>query len=196
MHVECGNGGGDASALPEWVRNFAVFEKEIGYFRRYAAAEIRDRRTQPLPICDAVPELPELDPVERGCRMFLRVCEEGTVVAERFGSCEQIAAYVEMLQRQRKMFYRALSDLEAAPALDSSSDEAWGLLPAFNDPEFAADPEAAVMAMPTHQLIVHYFVACAAEGMAFYAALADWDRRHAEARRKQEMPDRAVTRLQ
>ena len=82
MHVECGNGGGDASALPEWISNFAVFEKEVNYFRRYAAAAIRDRRTQPLPICDAVPELPELDPVERGYRMFLRVCEEGTVVAE------------------------------------------------------------------------------------------------------------------
>jgi hypothetical protein len=65
-----------------------------------------------------------------------------------------------MLQRHREEFYRALSDQATPPSEES------GLLPLL-----PVDSDAAIRAMPTHELMVEYFVSCAAKGMPFYEAM-------------------------
>jgi hypothetical protein len=123
------------------------FEMQINYFRRSAVAAIRDWSARGDWVA-----------VEKGRGIFLLVCEQGINAAEKVGN----HAYAAMMQRQRDAFSRALSD-QAPPMEEEKSD----LLP----PPPIDDPEAAARAMPTHELIVRYYVSCVAGGMSLYEAM-------------------------
>jgi hypothetical protein len=140
------------------------FEARVDCFRRYAVAAIRDRSTQGDRVA-----------VKVGRKMFLLVCEQGVEAAEEVGN----HAYAAMLQRQCEEFRRALSD-QAAPSSEES-----GLLPSH-----PVDSDADVRSMPSHELIIGYFVSCAAEGMPFFEAMDSlWGSRPPDA----DTSDRAST---
>jgi hypothetical protein len=65
------------------------FEMRVDFLRRHAVAAIRDRRDQG-----------DRAAVEKGCKVFLVICEQGINAAERVGN----HAYAAMLQRQRETF--------------------------------------------------------------------------------------------
>jgi hypothetical protein len=125
------------------------FEMRVDCFRRYAIAAIRDRSAHG-----------DEAAVKKGRKMFLIPCEQGIQVAERAGN----HAYAAMMQRQCERFDRALSVDQAAPSSEES-----GLLPSH-----PVDSDAVRHAMPAHELIIGYFVSCAAEGLSFYEAMDAW----------------------
>jgi hypothetical protein len=120
------------------------FEMRVDCFRRYAVAAIRDRSTHG-----------DLVAVKKGRAMFKVMCEQGIKVAERVGN----HAYAALLQRQREAFYRALSADQESKTADRIPTEP------------PVDSDANVRVMPAHELIMEYFVSCAAEGMPFFEAL-------------------------
>ena len=128
------------------VEDIDGFETQVDLLRRYVVKEIRDWRIHGDNVA-----------VEK-CRIaFLFLCDQGINAA---GEADDRAC-AAMLQRQRKMFNRALSD-----GVSPLTEEEFGLLPS---PPVASKAE--LSSMSVDELMVGAFLEYAAEGTSFYEAI-------------------------
>jgi hypothetical protein len=133
------------------VEDIGGFETRVDLLRRYVVKEIQCWRIHGNNAA-----------VEK-CRLtFLFLCEQGINAAREAGD----RPFAAMLQRQRKMFNRALSD--GVPPL---TEEEFGLLPS---PPVAAKAELSsksIDELSIDELMVGAFLEYAAEGTSFYEAI-------------------------
>jgi hypothetical protein len=151
--------------------NLEGFEARVDCFRRYAVAAIRDGCVQGDKVT-----------VRVGRKIFLLICEHSIKAAEQVGN----HAYAAMMRRQCEQFERALSaaDQAASPSLEKKSiSDAAARIMTVHKLAYVANgmlfymsfqpggSDAPLRSMPSHELLIRYFVSCAAEGMSFYKAM-------------------------
>jgi hypothetical protein len=152
------------------------FDMRVDQLRRYAVEAIRDRSANG-----------DEAAVKRGRWAFLCLCEQGINAAERVGN----PAYAALMQRQREEFDRDLSAGQAPPPPMETETESDPQQPAKSElVDFRAwrdraraqrdlavqqpgssGSDAAIDAIPLHELYIGCFLEYAAGGTSFFEAM-------------------------